>query len=108
MICSPQVILDSISQLIVYSMSTLQAGGTVTKCEQDELINKGQFSVESIEMLCQDKEVSKQLEKKELVPVKQLIQLLKHVNLLFHKEAGGERITYLMPAVLDCATLDEI
>ena len=110
-ICSPQVIFDSISQFIVSSMSTLHAGGTVTKREREELIKKGQFSVESIEMLCQNKEVSKQLEKKDLIPVKQLIQLLKHVNLLspiIHKEANGERITYLMPAVLDSATLDEL
>ena len=110
-ICSPQVIFDSISQFIVSSMSTLHAGGTVTKREREELIKKGQFSVESIEMLCQNKEVSDQLEKKELIPVKQLIQLLKHVNLLspiIHKEADGERITYLMPAVLECATLDEL
>ena len=110
-ICSPQVIFDSISQFIVCSISTLHAGGTVTKCEREELIKKGQFSVESIEMLCQSKEVFEQLEKKDLIPVKQLIQLLKHVNLLspiIHKEANGERITYLMPAVLDSATLDEL
>ena len=110
-ICSPQVIFDSISQFIVSSMSTLHAGGTVTKCEREELIKKGQFSIESIEMLCQNKEVSKQLEEKDLIPVKQLIQLLKHVNLLspiIHEEADVERITYLMPAVLDCATLDEL
>ena len=110
-ICSPQVIFDSISQLIVCSINTLHAGGTVTKHEREELIKKGQFSGESIEMLCQNKEVSKQLEKKQLIPVKQLIKLLKYVNLLspiIHKEVDGERITYLMPAVLDCATLDEL
>ena len=40
-----------------------------------------------------------------------MVRLLKHVNLLspiIHREANGERITYLMPAVLDCATLDEL
>ena len=110
-ICSPQVIFDSISQLIVCSMSTLHAGGIVTKREQEELIKRGQFSVELIEMLCKNEQVSEKLERNMLIPVKQLIQLLKHVNLLspiIHKEADGERITYLMPAVLDCATLDEL
>ena len=110
-ICSPQVIFDSISQLIVCSMSTLHAEGTATKCEQEELIKKGQFSIESIETLCKNEQVSDKLKKKKLIPVEQLIKLLKHVNLLspiIHKEADGERITYLMPAVLDCATQDEL
>ena len=110
-ICSPQVIFDSISQLIVCSMSTLHAGGIVTKREQEELIKRGQFSIELIEMLCKNEQVSEKLERNKLIPVKQLIQLLKHVNLLspiIHKEADGERITYLMPAVLDCATQDEL
>ena len=104
-ICSPQVIFDSTSQLIVSSLSTLHAGGTVTDYEQKELIRKGQFSIESITKHC------KNVDEKELIPAKQLIQLLKHVNLLspiIHKEADGERITYLMPAVLDSATQDEL
>ena len=104
-ICSPQVIFDSTSQLIVSSLSTLHTGGAVTDYEQEELIKKGQFSIESITKHCQN------VDEKELIPARQLIQLLKHVNLLspiIHKEADGERITYLMPAVLECATLDEL
>ena len=104
-ICSPQVIFDSTSQLIVSSLSTLHAGGTVTDYEQKELIKKGQFSIGSITKHC------KNVDEKELIPARQLIQLLKHVNLLspiIHKEADGDRITYLMPAVLDSATQDEL
>ena len=110
-ICSPQVIFDSISQLIIFSMSKIQKGGTVTKHEQNELIKKGQFSLKLIEMLCKNEHVAEKLQKKKLIPARQLIKLLKYVNLLspiIHKEADGERITYLMPAVLDCATLDEL
>ena len=110
-ICSPQVIFDSISQLIVAYLCELHSGGPVTKYERKELISKGQFSMKSIEMHCKNAQVSEKLKKKELIPAKQLIQLLKHVNLLspiIHKEADGERITYLMPAVLDSATQDEI
>ena len=105
-ICFPQVIFDSASQRIVCSMSTLHAEGSVTKREQ-----KGQFSLESIEILCKIEQVIDGLEKKELISVEQVIKLLKHVNLLcpiIHKEAVGEQITYLMPTVLDCATLDEL
>ena len=110
-ICSPQVIFNSISQLIISSLCKLHSGGPVTKYEREELISKGQFSIESIEMHCENAQVSEKLKKKELIPAKQLILLLKHVNLLspiIHKEADGERITYLMPAVLDSATQDEI
>ena len=110
-ICSPQVVFDSISQLIVDSLRTLHSGGTFTDYERKELIKKGQFSVESIEMHSKNAQVSEKLDKNELIPAKQLIQLLKHVNLLspiIHKEADGERITYLMPAVLECAPQDEL
>ena len=110
-ICSPQVIFDSISQLIVASMCTLHSGGHVTVHERKELISKGQFSIETIEMHCEQKKVSEKLENNELIPTRQLIQLLEHVNLLspiIHNEADGERTTYLMPAVLDCASLDDL
>ena len=110
-ICSPQVIFNSISQLIIASLNTICEGGTVTKHEQEELIKRGQFSVELVEILCKNKQVSEKLEKKELIPAKQLIRLLKHVNILspiIHREADGERITYLMPAVLGCATQNEL
>ena len=109
-ICSPQVIFDSISQLIVSSMCKLHSG-VVTNSEREELVHKGQFSIESIKMLCSNAQVAEKLKKNELIPAKQLIQLLEHVKLLspiIHKEVDGKRITYLMPAVLDCATQDEL
>ena len=109
-ICYPQVIFDSISQLIVSSMCKLHSG-VVTGYEREELVCKGQFSMESIKMHCCSAQVTEKLKNIELIPVKQLIQLLEHVKLLspiIHKEADGERITYLMPAVLDCATQDEL
>ena len=106
-ICSPQVIFDSISQLIVTSLCTLHSGITSTGDERENFIRKGQFSLESIEMHCS----VQSSEKQEVIPAKQLIQLLKHVNLLspiIHKQADVDHITYLMPAVLDCATQDEL
>ena len=110
-ICSPQVIFDSISQLIVASLSTLYSEDCVTE-EEKELIKKGQFSIESIEMYCFCKETTEKIEREELIPAKQLIKLLNYVNLLSpisHTENdGGERITYMMPAVLECATQDEL
>ena len=110
-ICSPQVIFDSISQLIVTSLRTLHSVGHVIEHERAELIKKGQFSLESIEKYCFSDEVTEKLKRHELIPASKLVKLLNHVNLLspiIHKEADGERITYLMPAVLDCATQDEL
>ena len=110
-ICSPQVIFDSISQLIVASLRMLHSGGPVTNYEREDLMNKGQFSINSIEMYCKNVLIAEKLKEKKLIPAKQLIQLLKHVNLLSpikHKEFDGEHITYLMPAVLDSATQTEL
>ena len=111
-ICSPQVIFDSTSQLIVASLCTIHLEGYVIEEERKELIKMGQFSIDSIEKYCFCEEIMKKLQREELIPAKQLVKLLNHVNLLspiIHtKKDGSERITYLMPAVLECATQDEL
>ncbi len=111
-ICLPQVIFDSISQLIIVSMRAVHGGGYDTECERAELIRKGQFSLEAIERHCKlNVQVTKNLENKLLIPSQPLVKLLKYLNLLSeitHKDEHGERITYLMPAILDCATQDEL
>ena len=111
-ICSPQVIFDSISQLILASLRTLHSEGFVTEEERAELIKMGQFSIQSIEMYCTSAQVTEKLEKNELIPAKQLIELLRYVNLLSpitHTTSGGsQRITYLMPAILECTSPDEL
>ena len=106
-ICSPQVIFDSISQLMLASLRTLHSEGSVTEYEREELIKKGQFSLESIEKYCSSAEVTKKLENKELIPAKQLVVLLNHANLLSpitHTVQGKVHTTYLMPAILECAS----
>ena len=45
-ICSPQVIFDSTSQLIIASLFTLHTKGYVIEKDREELIKKGQFSIE--------------------------------------------------------------
>ena len=111
-ICSPQVVFDSISQFILASLRALHTKGPFTECERIEMIRMGQFSLESIEKYSAGYQVKKNLKKNELIPPNQLVKLLKHVNLLspiIHKqEDGSERITYLMPAVLECSSLDEL
>ena len=111
-ICSPQVVFDSISELVVASLRTLHTEGAFTEYEKKEVIQMGQFSIESIEKYCARYQVKKNLGKVELIPPMQLVKLLDHVNLLSpitHKESdGSERITYFMPAILDCASQEEL
>ena len=111
-ICSPQVVFDSISELIVASIRTLHTDGPFMEYEQKEMIQMGQFSIDSVEKYCARYQVKKDLEKVELIPPMQLVKLLNHVNLLSpitHKESdGSERTTYFMPAVLDCAAQVEL
>ena len=84
----------------------------ITDFEREEIIHKGQFSIEAIKMHCKSTQITEKLDKEQLIPAKQLIQLLKYVNLLspiIHTEADGrERTTYLMPAILECASLEEL
>ena len=110
-ICTPQVIFDSVSQLIVASLRTLHSEGHVIEKEREELLKKGQFSIESVEKYCLCEEVTDKLKQEELIPAKQLVRLLNHVNLLspiIHKKKDVKRITYFMPAVLECALPDEL
>ncbi|XP_064391858.1 uncharacterized protein LOC135339631 isoform X4 [Halichondria panicea] len=113
-ICSPQVIFDSISQLIVPSLRVLHSGSTFTEYERKELIRMGQYSAEAIEMYCKTAQVSKKLGNNELIPAKVLITLLQHLNLLSEivhidvNDPSNSRSTYLMPAILECASQDEL
>ena len=111
-ICSTQVVFDSVSQLILASLRSIHSEGCFTEFERKDMIQRGQFSIESIEKYCASYQVKKNLEKFELIPTQQLIKLLNHVNLLSpitHKQIDGtKRITYFMPAVLDSATQDEL
>ena len=112
--CSPEVIFTSISQLILVALRILHSEGHVTEFEREELIKMGQFSLEAIIKYCTGPEVTKLLKEGEIIPAKHLIILLQYLNLLseiVHKDGNDPdvtRITYLMPAILDCASQDEL
>ena len=101
-ICSPQVIFDSISQLII---APLHAQSESNESDKAALFERGQFSLESLEKT----EICVQ---NELIPITQLVKLLFHVNLLSQishaNKDGNEKISFLLPALLDCATSDEL
>ncbi len=112
-ICTPQVVFDSISEFIVASMRILHGDGVVIESERIELIKKGQFSIKSIEKYSECPQVKEKLKERKLLPAKQLVKLLEYVHLLspiVHSDTqlDKEEITYLMPAVLECASQDEL
>ncbi len=115
-ICSPQVLFNSISELILPSLRVLHSGGAFTEYEREELIRMGQFSAKAIEEYCiTAPKVKEKLENNVLIPAKDLISLLQHLNLLSEivhtkdvKDSSKPRITYFMPAILECASQDEL
>ena len=68
--------------------------------------------MKTIETYCTKGKVAEKISKEELIPPKQLIKLLSHVNLvtpIAHVEVDdSKRITYLMPALLELTSLDEL
>ena len=106
-ICSLQVLFDSISELILPSLCGLRSGSTFTENEK-KLFRKGQYSAKTIEMCC------KTSRNNEFIPAKNLISLLQHLNLLseiVHKVVNDPskcQITYFMPAILECALQEEL
>ena len=113
-ICSPQVVFDSISVLIVRSLLELHSFSTDTCFVKIELRNwtkKGQFSLDTIRR-CYTDEIEKKVDDRLIIPVEKLIKVLKHTNLLSpistKDKEGEEVIMYFMPAVLDCASKEDL
>ena len=115
-ICSPQVVFDSISVLIVRSLLELHSFSTDTcfvEREQRNWTEKGHFSLDTIRR-CYTDEIKKQVDHRLIIPVEKLIKVLKHTNLLSpirlstKDKEGEEVIMYFMPAVLDCASKEDL
>ena len=66
-ICTPQVVFDSISEFIVASMRILHGDGVVIESERIELIKKGQFSIKSIEKYSECPQVKEKLKERKLL-----------------------------------------
>ena len=102
-ISSPQVVFDSINQLII---SPLQQIETQSEHKITTFSEMRQFSVKSL------KNISLHNEREELIPFTHLVRLLYHVNLLSpisHTNSdGADKVSDFMPALLECATSDEL
>ena len=106
-ICSPQVIFDSISQIIIGSMQIFHSDVPIRECFRRDWIEKGLFSIEAI------KDALRRTSQTSLIPIDKLVKLLEHVNLLSrihvqHPQRGTPSVQLFMPAILECATFEEL
>ncbi len=110
-ICSPQVIFNSISTLIIEPLLKLhRSEKCFVKKHHDNWMKKGQFLLETIE-----KSLPSSGGDLKVIPLENLIIFLRHVHLISPIKAKEVSIRsetsvvrYFMPAILDCATQDEL
>ena len=119
-ICSPQVVFDSISTLIVETLLEFHCPERrsrelgFTAAEKENWIVKGQFSLEMVKR-CHSGEIKEKVKQGKLIPVEMLVKFLEHSNLLsriiIKKKKGRKEVEEVMcfiPAILECASHDEL
>ncbi len=110
-ICSPNVVFNSISLLIVECLLSLHSSNRKSHFAAAEIKKwqkLGQFSITTIKHCCSESNEAK-VKKDQLIPVDKLVKLLEHVSLLapiFGK--GTQEPVYFMPAILECASKEEL
>ena len=112
-ICSPQVVFDSISSLIVEVLLDLHCPESrpqhlgFTRAEKKNWTEKGQFSLEMVKQ-CQTKELKEKVEQGKLIPVDKLVTFLEHSDLLALMPGRKKEIMCFIPAILECASPKEL
>ena len=119
-ICSPQVIFDSISTLIVETLFAFNCQERNSSslgfklAEKKNWTEKGQFSLDTVRR-CHSEENKKKVKEGKLIPVDKLVIFLEHSNLLSSitttKKQGRretEEVMCFIPAILECASPDEL
>ena len=105
-ICDPQVVFDSVTDLILSSFIFNHVG----KLASENFKTSGQFSLEDIQ------KAAKKL-KSDILPPLKLLKLLEHLNIIAPIKSEGsspqsdtyqEEVVYFMPAVLKHATEEEL
>ena len=112
-ICSPQVIFDSISSLVVESLLKLHPPirPKLYRFKSIEVKNwteKGQFSLSTVKR-CHSEEQKVKVEQGKLIPLEKLIKFLEYSNLLAQiTTKNSQEIMYFIPAILECASPEEL
>ena len=111
-ICSPQVVFDSISSLIVEVLLDLHCPESrprdlgFTPAEKKNWTEKGQFSLEMVKR-CQTNELKGKVEQGKLIPVDKLVTFLEHSDLLALIPESNEIMCFI-PAILECTKPEEL
>ena len=100
-ICDPQVIFDSISELVIDTFGVTNRA--IPRSVRNEFESKGFFTLKHIDTTTQKKR------KSHLTP-KQLIDLLKYLGILaeVQPEQSGESTKFIIPAVLKNASENDL
>ena len=100
-ICDPQVIFDSISELVIDTFGV--ANRAIPRSIRKEFESKGFFTLKHIECTTEKKR------KSHLTP-KQLVDLLKHLGVLaeIHPSTQDDSTKFIIPAILRNASEDEL
>ncbi len=108
-ICSPNVIFNSISRLVVEPLLHLHSFGQTSDFTIADvtLWKKGQFSLSTVER-CQSKSKKAKVKEDQLIPVNKLVMLLEHARLAAPIRGQGSKLVYFMPAILQCASKREL
>ena len=119
-ICSPQVVFNSISSLIVESLLELHSPKDRSRRirfkpgERKNWTEKGLFSLDTVKR-CHSEENKEKIKQGRLIPVEKLVIFLEHCNLLSliatKKKLGVREVEEVMcfiPAILNCASLEEL
>ena len=109
-ICSPNVVFNSTSLLIVESLLSLHSRDKRSRFTADEIKKWqefGHFSIATIKLCCSKSNETK-VKEGELIPVDKLVKLLEHVSLLAPIVGKGPQPVYFMPAILECASNEEL
>ena len=104
-VCDPQVVFSTISELIfnIYDHNQFQ----VSQAQYDHFVKTGCFSPQDI-MLINDKDIFVNEEKKKLLPIDKLVDLLEYLNIAAKLPASTKDEVYFLPAVLQTAELDVV
>ncbi len=109
-ICNPQVVFNSLSTFVVEPLLELhpskESNILFTEAERKNWIHRGQFSLKTITDLHSMK--NQDVKKGQLIPVKKLLVLLEHSHLLATITTEEVETMYFIPALLDCASPEEL
>ncbi len=102
-ICDPQLVFSTISELIfnIYDHNKNQ----VSEAQYDHFVQTGCFSPQDITLIT-SKDVSMNEEKKKLLSIDMLVDLLVYLNIAAKVPLSSAKDEYFLPAVLQTAEID--